>query len=130
MQKQKLVEKTELKEPKATSELQGKGIKIELQDIPREFKVWFIKTFKENAKRIDVLHEYDRKLSVGENISQFKDRFEILVADDEKLKEQVANARSQIDKSKSETEKRLREQERVIIDKWKKSDFQKIAIRS
>lgn len=122
----------ELKEPKAVSELQGKGIKqsVELKDIPREFKMWFIKTFKENAKRIDVLHEYDRKLSVGENISQFEDKFEILVADDEKLKGQVGNARSQIAKSKHETESKLREQERAIIDKWKKSDFQKIYIKS
>ena len=129
---QETINNVELKEPKISAELQGKNIRqsVELKDIPAEFKRWFIKTFKDNARKIDVLHEYDRDISVAENITQFEDKFEVLVADDEKLREQVANVKGQIAKSKHETEQKLKEQEREIIDRWKKSDYQKIYIKS
>jgi hypothetical protein len=43
--------------------------------IPKKFITWINQHFKESKDLVDVEHEYDRTLTVGENQQIFEDKF-------------------------------------------------------
>ena len=85
--------------------------------IPKSFKNWYLKMFREahENRAIDVVMEYDRKISVGENQEMFMEKFSSLVDNEIKLLEMAKIPKQDVEFIQEEKEQKelLEQQEKV-----------------
>lgn len=92
------------------------------KSIPKSFKNWYLKTFKEahENRAIDVVHEYDRGISVEENKAMFLEKFSSLVENEIKLLEMVNLPKKELEFITEEKEqKELLQQQQKVDEEYK-----------
>jgi len=100
------------------------------RDIPKKFKVWVKEAFKDDYDKIDVVHEYDRKIDVEGNIAIFEDKFRAMLDKEYVLQHQIEQAKAQEEKQKFEEQQRIREEEAKLLEEWSKTEAEPIRVRS
>ena len=100
------------------------------KDMPIKFKNWLKKAFKDNLDQIDAVSEWDRSLTISENIGIFKDKFSSMF-DSEYVEEIRLSDMKDKEKTNKEFEmNEARKEEKELIENWKKSDYEEISIKS
>jgi len=100
------------------------------KSIPKAFKKWYLEVFSENRDKIDVVMEYDRTCSVAENQTVFLDKFRNFVNENKRFGNLVNQTKSADEKFKIEQLSKIMQEEKELIENWKKSEHQEINIKS